>query len=155
MKKNIIKRGLIGIPIGIAIGFIITIIISVAIGNGTFYPATEELVDIMGNELNAVIIQTILCGIMGMGYAMASIIWDIESWSLAKQSGIYFVIASIIMFPVAYILNWMEHSIMGVLFYAGVFIAIFVSAWLIQYLAWKNKIKKINREVQKKNNITL
>ena len=80
----------------------------------------------MGNELNAVILQTVLCGIMGSGFAMASVIWELDSWSLAKQSGIYFLIACIIMLPIAYIANWMKHSIAGVLSYVCIFIVIFV-----------------------------
>ena len=36
---------------------------------------------------------------------MASVIWEIDSWSLAKQSGIYFSIACVTMLPIAYITN--------------------------------------------------
>lgn len=86
MKKQIVKRGLVGFPIGIAIGFVITLIISVCIGDGLYYPVTLELIGSMGNELNAVILQTVLFGIMGSGFAMASVIWELDSWSLAKQS---------------------------------------------------------------------
>ena len=95
MKKKMIQRGLLGFPLGIAIGFVITVIISMCIGDGSFYPVTPELIDTMKNELNAVILQTILCGILGTGFAMASVIWEIDSWSLAKQSGIYFSIACV------------------------------------------------------------
>ncbi len=144
MKNQIIKLGLIGFPVGIAIGFVITLIISACIGNGFYYPVTPELISSMGNELNAVILQTVLCGIMGSGFAMASVIWDVDSWSLAKQSAIYFLIACIIMFPIAYITNWMKHSIAGVLSYVGIFVVIFVIAWLAQYLSWKRKIKRMN-----------
>ena len=149
MKKKIIKRGLFGFPVGIAIGFVITIIISVCIGDGSFYPVTLKLIETMGNEVNAVILQAVLCGIMGTGFAMASVIWELESWSLAKQSGIYFLIACIIMLPIAYIANWMEHSIGGILSYVGIFVAIFFAVWFAQYLIWKGKIKKINELINK------
>ena len=88
MKKKLIGRGVIGFPVGIAIGYVITVIISICIGDGFFHPVTPELVNKMGSELNAVLIQTGLSGIMGTGFAMASVIWEIDSWSLAKQSGI-------------------------------------------------------------------
>ena len=149
MKKQIIKRGLFGFPVGIAIGFVITIIISVCVRDGNFYPVTPELIETMGNEVNAVILQTVLCGIMGTGFAMASVIWELDSWSLAKQSGIYLLIACIIMLPIAYIANWMEHSIGGFLSYVGIFVAIFVAVWLAQYLIWKGKIKKMNELINK------
>ena len=144
MKNQIIKRGLVGFPVGIAIGFVITLIISACIRDGSYYPVTPELIGSMGNELNAVILQTVLCGIMGSGFAMASIIWELDSWSLAKQSGIYFLIACIIMFPIAYIANWMKHSIAGVLSYVCIFIVISVVVWITQYLSWKRKIKRMN-----------
>ena len=149
MKKKIIMRGLFGLPTGIAIGFVITLIISVCIGNGSFYPVTPELIDATGNELNAVILQTVLCAIMGAGFAAASIIWELDSWSLAKQSGIYFMIISIIMLPIAYITNWMKHTILGVLSYVAIFVAIFVVVWISQYLLWKRKIKQMNTLVSK------
>ena len=131
-----IQRGLLGFPLGIAIGFVITVIISMCIGDGSFYPVNPELIDTMKNELNAVILQTILCGILGTGFAMASVIWEIDSWSLAKQSGIYFSIACVTMF----------------LSYVGIFVAIFVITWLVQYFVWKRKVKRMNDGVRKSNN---
>ena len=150
MKKKIIMRGLFGLPTGIAIGFVITLIISICIGNGSFYPVTPELIDATGNELNAVILQTVLCAIMGAGFAAASIIWELDSWSLAKQSGIYFMIISVIMLPIAYFTNWMKHTALGVLSYVAIFVAIFVVVWLSQYLLWKRKIKQMNTLVNKR-----
>ena len=148
MKRKIIMRGLFGLPAGIAFGFIITIIISACIGKGIYYPVKPSLIEVAGSELNAVILQTVLCGFMGAGFAMASVIWKLDSWSLAKQSGIYFLIACVITLPVAYIANWMEHSVVGVLSYIGIFVAIFVSVWLIQYFCWKRKIKKMNSSLK-------
>lgn len=149
MKKKIIMRGLLGLPTGIAIGFVITLIISACIGNGSFYPVTPELIDTMGNELNAVILQTVLCAVMGVGFAAASVIWELDSWSLAKQSGIYFAIISVIMLPIAYVTNWMKHTALGVLSYVAIFVAIFIIVWLSQYLLWKRKINKMNALVSK------
>mgnify|MGYP000505237333 FL=1 len=149
MKKKMIMRGLLGLPTGIAIGFVITLIISACIGNGSFYPVTPELIDTMGNELNAVILQTVLCAVMGVGFAAASVIWELDSWSLAKQSGIYFMIISVIMLPIAYVTNWMKHTALGVLSYVAIFVAIFIIVWLSQYLLWKRKIKKMNALVSK------
>lgn len=149
MKKKLILRGLLGFPIGIAIGFVITILISLCAGDGSFYPVTPELMDAMGSELNAVILQTVLCGLMGTGFAMASVIWEMDSWSLAKQSGIYFSVACIVMLPIAYVTNWMKHSVSGVLSYIGIFSGIFLIAWLLQYSAWKRKIRKMNACIRK------
>ena len=152
MKKKLIGRGLIGFPVGIAIGYVITVIISICIGDGFFHPVNPELVNKMGSELNAILIQTGLSGIMGTGFAMASVIWEIDSWSLAKQSVIYFSIACVTMFPIAYITNWMKHNAIGILSYVGIFVAISGITWLIQYFVWKRKVKRMNDRVRNSNN---
>ena len=48
------------------------------------------------------------------------------------------------MIPIAYIANWMKHSVTGVLSYVGIFVMIFVIVWIAQYLSWKRKIKRMN-----------
>ena len=82
---------------------------------------------------------------------MASVIWEIDSWSLAKQSGIYFLIISVVMLPIAYFANWMKHSITGVLSYVGIFVMIFAAVWISQYLLWKRRIKKMNARIHGEN----
>lgn len=90
MKKIIVIRSLLGFPFGITIGYIITVLISFFFGDGCCQPCAPELVSIMGNEINAVVFQTVLCGILGTGFAVSSVIWKIEKWSILKQTGIYF-----------------------------------------------------------------
>lgn len=91
--------------------------------------------------------------VMTYPIAMASVIWEIDSWSLAKQSGIYFAIACVIMFPISYFANWMPHSTAGILSYVGIFVAIFLAAWVTQYSVWKRKIKKMNEGIKDNNDM--
>ena len=151
MKKKIMKRIWIGLPVGIAMGYIITLIISACIGDGTFYSVAPELTEKMGNELNAVILQTVLCGVLGVGFAAASMIWELDSWSLAKQSGVYFLVIGVLLLPTAHVTNWMQHSIVGFLSSIGIFVGIFAVVWLSQYLCWKQRIKKMNDRVSHEN----
>ena len=148
MKKKLICRGLLGFPLGIAIGHLISVIVSICIGDGLFYPVNPELVRAAGSELNAIVLQTALAGCMGAGFAMASVIWEIDSWSLAKQSGVYFAIACALMFPISYFANWMPRSTGGILSYIGVFLVIYIVCWLAQYCLWKRKIRKMNDGLQ-------
>lgn len=148
MKKRMLLRGLMGFPLGIALGDLITISSSAIVATGYYYPCVPAFVEIVGSEIGAVMLQTVLCGILGAGFAMASIIWEIESWSIVKQSAIYFTIAAFIMLPIAYITNWMEHSALGFLLYFGIFAAIFVVIWLLQYCIWKIKIQRINAKMR-------
>ena len=152
MKKQMILRGLFGFPVGIAIGYVITIMISAVWGKGFYLAATPQLINALGNELNAVILQALLSGVVGTGFAMASVIWELDHWSIAKQSGVYFLVISIILLPIAYVTHWMEHSLSGFLSFFAMFLAIFMITWIIQYFVWKNNVKKINEGVK---NITM
>lgn len=152
MKKKIMLRSALGFPIGITIGYFITIFISLGWADGYYSPCVPELITVMGNEINAVIFQALLCGLLGIGFAASSVIWEIEHWSLMKQTGIYFLIISIIMMPVAYLTYWMEHSIIGFLSYLGIFVAIFIFIWVIQLIIGKQIVKKLNANLDKAKN---
>lgn len=122
MKKKILIRAFLGALIGIVISYLITIVISAVIGDGAFYPCVPSFAERYGNEVTAVIIQTIFSAVLGGGFSMASLIWEMDDWSLLKQTGVYFVIITILMMTVAYICEWMEHSLRGVLSYFGIFL---------------------------------
>lgn len=149
MKKKAIKRGLLGFPLGISIGYVITIIISLGWAKGSYWPCVPQLADQMGSEIGAVVFQTILCGLMGTSFAAASVIWEIDKWSIAKQTAIYFFVISLTVLPIAYFNYWMEHSAIGFLSYFGIFLAIFLFIWITQYFVWKKKIQKLNDKVNK------
>jgi hypothetical protein len=150
MLKKTICRGALGFPLGICIGYDITIGISLSLATGHYSACPPLLVEQFGSELAAVVFQAVLCGILGAAFAAASIIWELETWSIAKQTGIYFLVTSVAMLPIAYFAQWMEHSLAGLLLYFGIFVVVFVVMWLIQYLVWKNKIQCMNASIKEK-----
>ena len=149
MKKKAVLRGLLGVPLGIALGHLVTIVISIAIGEGN-YTLIPELIEEFGGELNAIIFQTILFSVLGASFSAASVIWEAEHWSIAKQTGLYFLITAATMLPVAYLGHWMERTVLGFVIYFAVFVAIFIFMWLIQYAIWKSKIKRIDNKVKER-----
>lgn len=153
MKRKIFLRVMLGFPLGIAIGYLITIFISLVWANGYYSPCVPELADVMGNEINAVLFQALLCGLLGSGFAGSSVIWEMEDWGLVKQSGIYFLIVSVIMMPIAYVLYWMEHSLVGVLSYFGIFFLIFAVIWIVQYIIARHNVNKLNETLYNRQDI--
>ena len=147
MKKKLIKRSFLGLPLGITIGYLITILISLSWGNGYYLPCVPELISLTGTEINAVILQTILWGILGVGFAASSVIWEMDRWSIVKQTGIYFSIISVIMLPIAYFAYWMEHSVVGFLIYFGIFVLIFIIIWVIQFSIARYNVRKMNEKL--------
>lgn len=149
MRKQAFMRGLMGFPLGIAIGYLVTIVISLGWGQGYYSPCIPEFIEAMGSEIGAVTLQALLCGLIGSSFAACSVIWEVDKWSIAKQTGIYFLITALVMLPIAYLMNWMKHTFIGFLVYFGIFVAIFAMMWMVQYLIWKQKIKKMNEKFKK------
>lgn len=147
MKRRIFLRAVRGAPLGIALGTIISILISAVWGGGYYAPCVFELVQELGSELGAMILQTALCALLGAMFGGASVVWEIESWSIVKQTGVYFLVASLSMMPIAYITRWMEHSIAGCLSYFGIFVVIFAVIWLIQYIRGRRDVRKMNEKL--------
>lgn len=148
IMKSIMKRAAFGFPLGIAIGHVITIFGSYFWGNGQFAPCDPEMIAMVGNEIHAVMVQTLLCGLLGAAFSGAAVVWEQEDWSLAKQSGVYFLTMALVMIPIAYVNHWMEHSLKGFLNYFGIFTMIFLLVWGIQYTAIRYHIKKVNASLE-------
>lgn len=152
MLKKILLRIFTGFPIGIAVGYLITIAVSVVHADGYYSPCVPELIDEAGSEINAVMLQAALCGFLGAGFGAISLIWENKSMSIIKQTGLYFLAASLIMMPVAYFTRWMEHSLAGFLVYFGIFALIFAVIWIIQFIIAKHNVNKINMSLNRYKN---
>ena len=147
MKKQAFLRGLLGFPLGIAIGYVITILISLSLGTGSYLPCAPSLAERAGSEIGAVVLQTVLSGLLGASFAAASVVWETENWSIAKQTGVYFSISAATMLPIAYLAEWMQHTVAGFLSYLGIFAAVFLVIWTVRSCVWKRKIKKLNQKI--------
>lgn len=148
MKKKILIRGLIGAPIGVTISLIITIIFSLSMGHGEYFPAPHELVNWCGNEITAVIVQMVCSLFVGAVCSAASVIWEIEKWSLLKQTLVHLAVFALPFFGVGYVMNWMPHYLYGALGYIGGFVMVYVVVWCSVYFSTKAKIKKMNKQLQ-------
>ena len=148
MKKDILLRALFGAPIGLAISTLITIAISAFVGDGLYHPVVPELAAACGGELNAVLAQAACSLLYGAGWGAASVIWQLESWSLLRRSAVHLIVCSAVTFPIAYLMRWMRHSIGGVLAYFGIFFAVYVIIWLAQYAAIRRQIRQMNDKMR-------
>ena len=148
MKKKTVLRGIIGMPVGIFIGYMITILVSLGWGSGEYLPCAPELAASMGSEMGAVLLQTLLCAVLGAAFGASSMIWEMERWSIARQTAAYLLTTSLAMLPTAYLLYWMRHSLAGFLIYLGIYLLIFLAIWLGNYFAVRRSIRKMNEKLK-------
>ena len=152
--KKIVSRVLYSFPIGISCSVGISLLLSLIFGEGKYYPFASPLVLFTGSEVKAMLMQTILSGILGSIFGGMSFIWEIERWSILKQTAVYFLSVSIPMMGISYLLYWMEHSLSGFLLYFLIFVMVFFVVWLFNLAMYWIKIRKMNQNlnVEKRGN---
>lgn len=149
MKKKILCRSLLGMPIGIAISYVITVLISVIVGDGSYYPVVPALEMALGSEINSVLVQLLCSIVYGAVFAGASVIWDIEAWSILRMTITHLLVISIFLFPIAWVMMWIPHNFLGAVIYFAIFFGIYAIIWFFQYAAMKKRIHQLNEQLNR------
>jgi len=144
IKKQILLRSLLGAPLGLTISTIVTIVISLIVGDGAYHAVAPEFVSDCGGELNAVIAQAVLSLIYGAAWGGASVVFELDEWSILKQTLVHLGVCSAASFPIAYFARWMPHGWKPVLLYVAAFFGVYFVIWLAQYIPLRRRVKRIN-----------
>lgn len=151
MLKEAIRRGLMGVPIGVMIVQIIAIGISLALRTEDFIPVDPELAADMGGELPAVILQTVLAGVYGFMWGTITVIWNIDRWSLLRQTAVFFAVGAAGTVLIAWNARWMEQTASGLLRFLLIFVLIFAAVWIGNYFFIRRKIRKMNKRIEEQD----
>ena len=144
IKQAIIKRAILGFIYGVFIGQTILIIESLFMHDGNFYAVSASLLELAGTKIAAVIIQYFLTGIIGTTFAATTVIFEMDNWSLLRQTILHFIIVSIVMYIAGFLCGWFPHTVVSTLIWFGVFVVVYVIFWICFSMYYKNKVKKIN-----------
>lgn len=78
--------------------------------------------------------STFITGLIITAVAAASVIYDIESWSIQKQSVVHFIFMLLTVFPCLLLSGWFPvNGIKDMILVLGVFIVIGALLWSIAY----------------------
>ena len=149
MTKEVIKRALLGFMIGVFIGQTILILESLNAGDGNFYVASAYLETHSRSKLAAVIIQYFITGLIGMTFSAGSIIFELDNWSLLKQTVVHLIVTSVMMYLAGYFCGWFPHTAASTLIWFGVFLVVYIIFWTSFYLYYKKKTREINASLNK------
>lgn len=135
--KKFLIRGLLGIIIGVFINQLVFFIMAIK-GNA------------LQIESNIVISQFIISSIIGFYCAGVSVIFDIEEWSLLRQTATH-SIAMLPYFPISIYAGWMPVTLIGRVMFILTYILFYIIIWFSIRNYWKNKAKELNKEFKKRN----
>ncbi|MBW9213029.1 MULTISPECIES: DUF3021 family protein [Terrabacteria group] len=86
---------------------------------------------------------TFLVGIIATSIAAASVIYEIEKWSLLKQSIVHFIIMFLTVFPCLLISGWYElNSALDYLKVFGMFLLVGIVLWSVAYFIFGKILDK-------------
>lgn len=100
-----------------------------------------------GGESSAVALQAAVACLVGAGFAGSSVVWEIERWGLAQQTGVCFLLYALFMLPAAYAMHWVEHTPAGFVRYFGAFALLFALIWAGALLAGRYNVRRFNRRL--------
>lgn len=148
--KKAFLRGFVGAPIGVTIGYGITVVMALAFGGGEFSPVVPAMIEAFGTESVAVAAQFGLMCLMGFMFGFASCAWEMEGWSLLKQTVIHFCSITPTTLFIAWACHWAEYTPGGLWGYFAIFVAIYVVIFVIEMLAARAKVKRANQKMKEK-----
>ncbi|CRH94290.1 TPA: DUF3021 family protein [Streptococcus agalactiae] len=86
---------------------------------------------------------TFIVGIIIASVAAASVIYEIENWSLFKQSVIHFLIMLVTVLPLLYISGWYKlNSVLDYVKVFGIFLFVGIVLWTISYFIFGKTLTK-------------
>lgn len=147
MFKEVLRRSAVGAVFGVTLSQLIAIIISLCIADGNFYAIVPDLAERMDSEVVAAIVQTVCSFLYGAVFGGMSMVWELDNWSILKQTVVHFSVVSVVTMPIAYVTQWMPHSILGAIIYFAIFAVSYTFIWLSQYIAIKKRIDEMNKKV--------
>lgn len=144
LTKKTISRILIGFPLGVFINATISLIISLC--QKELIVLSPILINRMGGMLPAYCVQYLLSGIVGATFAGCSVIFEVEQWSLFKQSMLHFFPTSLLFLMVSLLCGWMPVDALGIFIFLILFFFLYLFSWISQYHFWKKQIQATNNK---------
>ena len=139
LRKKALLLSSIGFVLGIVVGVCFQLI------------SKPELLSLTGHTLTK-ILYYLFCGLLGVLGMGGSVIYDIESWSILRCTVTHFLITfgGFVAFYtglVAIGVSDMPPVGIRIIILVG-FVAVYFCIWLIQYLIYRHKVKKMNAKLR-------
>ncbi|MCR4590802.1 MAG: DUF3021 domain-containing protein [Lachnospiraceae bacterium] len=146
---KIIFLSSIGFALGVIMGTIITAVTAtMSINDGTMYICAPEFTLLIGDELKAFAIQSVVSGLIGAVNFGGTVAYSIEEWSLVRATSTHFVLCMTSVFTGGFFLKWFSlDNLPEILITFLVMMAAYIMIWLIMYLRYKAEINEINRDL--------
>ncbi|EHJ08856.1 DUF3021 domain-containing protein [Staphylococcus simiae] len=141
--------------ISLLIGLTLSIFFSVLYAQGQYYPLNPmstigQFYFTYFSEPTIMIISIVLWLLIGFVFYIGSLIFNATDWSITTATMSHFIVTYFGFLPLAILAGWFPITIINLLFFTIIFIAIYIIIWLINYFKNKRYVQAINQELQQK-----
>ena len=150
MKKRILKLAVIGFFLGMLIGNLISFL-SCDKSADPLVIVSPLLVQRTGSVMSAMIVNTLLSGLLGAA-AWAGVIFhdpEVFDWGMTKAAVYHFLLIMVFNLPIALYCGWCPPDPLSILIYIGIMAAAYFIVWLIMYLIYKKETAELNELVKR------
>ena len=91
----------------------------------------------------------LLGGLYGGAAMGSSVFYDIEKWSIARATATHFLLVFALFFLLVMTMGWFSLNAPAFWIVVGAMAAGYVLIWLIQYLSYRRRIRKMNDQLIK------
>ena len=150
MMRRILNRFFFGMPFGITYGLLITLGYSYGRGNIIYHPAEARFAEHFSSNLNVLLVSIILWALIGSLFSVTTMLFEIETWSLARQTLTHFALTVSGFMILAYLAGWYPLDLISIASEIFVFIIIYFVIWGSSMLRAKRNVDAINRKINKR-----
>lgn len=137
--NNNLKKALIMGGIGFAVGAFICVIFCIV-----SYFSEPENFSIDGGT----ILYIFLGGLLGLVNMGTTVVYDFESWSIAKCTLVHFVVCITSFYMFSFYIDWFKFGDTMFFIVTAAFIVAYLIIWLVNYLSYKRTVKRLNKELK-------
>ena len=151
MKKHIGSRAFFGFCVGVTICVAITLFVSAVEGDGEYVAGMPQLAAYFPTECATVAIQTIWVGLIGVTFAEAALLFELERWTAVQQYLVHFLVTGVVYLPFLVVCYLPLRPITLVLVLANILLTYGIT-WGVQYRLNKTSIDRINAALERRQN---
>ena len=136
MKTEILKRTMYGIAYG---------------GIYTFIALTILMILQITPPISQTWLYMLAGLILGIYFAVASFIFEVESWSPLKKTVIHFALSIVLYFIIALSVGWVPLTLKAIVIATFIFTGIYCIYWFGYLIYYKRVEDNLNKNLQKRN----
>lgn len=151
MKKHIGSRAFFGFCVGVTICVAISLVINAVEGDGKYVAGMPQLAAFFPTECAAVAVQTVWAGLIGVTFAEASLLFELERWTAVRQYLVHFLVTGAVYLPFLVVCYLPLRALSLLLVLANILLTYGIT-WGIQYRVNKTSIDRINAALERRQN---